>query len=375
VGAESYLSLNNESITQRKLLRYWSLKGEIMEINRPASRGVRRAMRRLFITAVVTVLSAVPVLVGALPTASAATLPTWHFKVTVRMAQSTADLNGGLVFALSKTLTQMDTVNHRFNDPGVLKDKTSFEITTFDTYTDRASDELAKPHPAGDFLLIYDENANTGGGWLGDRQAIVHKWPTLQGGSFAPDATDGLVHEFGHSREATDEYACDVDTNPVNGAGYHESPSIMSYPYGVRNWSAYSVGLINADAGTVNTSSALASRYFPPVMRIRALSSTGSNVSHATVTLYPVKWFSLSVTSTPALSGYTDSSGYYKFSSNPFGPGAATPRNPWDLAYCNFLVKVTSGKRTAYQWMSLPAVGSAYFKNPTGTYTLNVKLP
>jgi len=291
------------------------------------------------------------------------------------MAQTSVDSQGGVANAVAKIAGQFDTINHRFNDTGQFKGILNFYETSFSVYTDNASDELSQPHTAGQLQLIYDEYSNIGGGWYGGLQTIVHKWPVTDNGLFGSNATDGLVHEFGHSREATDEYAANVDaaTNSVDGTAYQAPTSIMVYPYGVRNWSDYSVGLINQAAAAVNSSGpALASRDFPRNLQIRVVNSKGRAVTKAKITLYPVSWFSYSVAPSPSVSGSTNSTGYYKFLSNPFKPG--TVGAPWDIGFCNFRVKITKGSKIAYAWMPLADVGAAFFSNPTGTYTLTVRV-
>lgn len=330
-----------------------------------------RARRFVVVLSILSLTFAAPL---ATPV-NATTLPTWAITVNVKMAQSTVDDQGGLVYALSRVSTQFDTINHRFNDTGRFKGIVNFRETSFAVYSDMASNEKDQPHPDSQLQLIYDENQDTGGGWFGGAsQTIVHDWDVADGGLFGPNATDGLVHEFGHSREATDEYALNVDAtkNPIDGKAYQEPYSIMVYPYGVRTWSDYSVGLINQAADKVNPAGpALASGDFPAQLQVKVVNSDGRPLSKAKIALYPVAWFTYSVAPTPTVSGSTNGAGLYKLSTNPFQPGSKG--SPWDMKYCNFRVKVTSGAKTGYAWMPLTQVGAKYFSNPNSTYTLTVR--
>jgi hypothetical protein len=73
------------------------------------------------------------------------------------------------------------------------------------------------------------------------------------GGVFAAYATDGLTHEFGHSRGAVDLYQESVPAanNPVSGASFSAPTSIMTYPYGVTTWDRYTIGIINHSKTTI----------------------------------------------------------------------------------------------------------------------------
>jgi len=320
---------------------------------------------------------AVAVLLLVAPTsapASAAVKPVWKFTIQVKIAQATAVRHGGLVYVISKALTQMETIEARFNDPGVFNGTFAFDITEAEEFAGPTSEELKKPHSTTDLKIIYDEDADVGGGAYGETQTIVHKWPDSLGGSFAPSGTDGLTHELGHHRSATDEYAGNVlaTNNPVSGTGYAAPPSVMSQPYGVNNWSPYSVGLINMAGSTPGAfSPALASKALPP-LQVRVLNTAGKPVK-ARVRFYPVPWFQERVQATPTVDKYTSATtGYYKFAASPYKPGMST--DPWNLAYCNFLVRINYGTKTTYRWLPIATVGESYFKSSTAPHTLTVQL-
>jgi hypothetical protein len=84
------------------------------------------------------------------------------------------------------------------------------------------------------------------------------------GGVFAAYATDGLTHEFGHSRGAVDLYQESVPAanNPVSGASFSAPTSIMTYPYGVTTWDRYTIGIINT-ARRPSTRGARRGRFVP----------------------------------------------------------------------------------------------------------------
>lgn len=312
--------------------------------------------------------------IAATGTAQAANA-TWHFSVSVSIAQSQADTYGGTAAAQAAVVNQLDTVNHRFNDPGVFTGVLDFQLVSFSTYTDSDDAEVAATHPGSDLHLVYPSDSCTSGGWWGIYQAIGHCWlSTFDGGPFGSDATDGLVHEFGHFRGAVDEYALAVPSsgNPVNGATFTAPESIMTYPYGVHTWDPYTIGIVNWEGAAADVEPAEASTLFPHTVSVKAVTATRRDARSAPVTLYPVAWFSNGVSATPALTGSTNSQGMLTLPANPFGAG--TSGFPWDIVTPNFLVVIqTTDGHSGYGWLNIIDVGVAYLTHPHApAYTLRI---
>jgi hypothetical protein len=295
------------------------------------------------------------------------------------MPQSLVTQYGGGFAAYAAVETQLATISDRFNAPNVFAGTFAFNLTGFEITTDAGNDEVAKPHASYDFAVVYDETGLQGG-WFGPQQAILHAWPANQGGVFASNATDGLVHEFGHARGAVDVYDEDVDAanNPLSHAQFDAPAGIMTYPYGVTTWDQYSADIINASGSTLYQGVPIVDAALPPIFTIRAF-VVGSSMGGVHIDLFPVNWSGRSVSSAPVLSGVTDASGAWRLPHNPFAPG--TPNKPWNLTYPNFLVRanVSSGvfsahPMTGYAWLPLSTVGAAAFAAPYAPYELEIGL-
>ncbi|MBI3416628.1 MAG: hypothetical protein HY043_15150 [Verrucomicrobia bacterium] len=313
--------------------------------------------------------------------------PDWKFTIIAAVSHATATNYGGLAKVKTYITNQIDTVNHRFNDPKVFKGIFQFTVESVYEFTGDPVAELSVPHPNQDFKIVYDGFPKQGGGWYGQFRAIHHSWAvTNSGGPFGADATDGIVHEFGHSRGAIDMYALNVDAskNPINDTGFTATKSIMTYPYGERFWDEYSQHLINKSGAVVVPSSTYLTSEFPASMGVQVLGLTGQPLADVLIDVYPVIWFQSTVTNPPVLSGKTDSKGEFVFSKNPFGPN--TSGAPWDLRYPNFLVTARKASSivlppihkslvSSYAWMPVYDVQNFHFDNPTNSYRLAMSLP
>jgi hypothetical protein len=304
----------------------------------------------------------------AAPAASAATT-SWNFTVMVGLSSDLVTEYGGLSALETDVNNQLATVSSRFTGFAA---PIHFQANQFYVYSDDPTAELAVPHPGSGFLLLYTEATGAPGGWYGGDQAILHDWPTSMGGVFAAYATDGLTHEFGHSRGAVDLYQESVPAanNPVSGASFSAPTSIMTYPYGVTTWDRYTIGIINHSKTTIYQGAPVVDASFPS-MRVLVKNSAGVAVTGAAVTLYPVTWGAASVQATAVMSGTTGTGGYFRLKSNPFKPGIVG--EPWNLAAPNFVVKATRNGHTGYGWLPLTTVGAWYFQHPGTTYTLTIK--
>lgn len=301
--------------------------------------------------------------------AEAASPNSWNFTVDVGLPSTLVSKYGGKAGLESDVNTQLAQISSRYTG---FSANITFKANNFFVFNGNPPDYLTTPHPNSDFILVYDEG-NDQGGWFGNVQGILHDWPADQGGIFSAYATDGLTHEFGHSRGAIDEYeeAVLAANNPVSGTSFTPPPSTMVYPYGPTIWDPYTVGIINASGSTIYSGAPIVDKAFPE-MRIRVKTAAGSNVASAQISLYPVSWTNQTVQTTPVLTGQTGPYGWYVLPSNPFEPGIAG--EPWNLAYPNFLIKVTSGTSTKYGWLPVTGVGAWYFQHPGTPFTRNITL-
>jgi hypothetical protein len=90
---------------------------------------------------------------------------------------------------------------------------------------------------------------------------------------------------------------------------------------------------------------------FPTAINLRAVDAQGQSLENVLLEMYPVDWFSYSVSPTPILQYSTTPFGSYVFSSNPFQP--STSGYPWTMRYSNFLIKATYQSTVVYKWLPL----------------------
>lgn len=333
------------------------------------NRSLCRAFTSLLVAGLLLIITAMTSVSAAATTTTATSKPTLTFTVDIAVAKSTADRNGGYSSLIAKMYGQWRTINQQFNADGRLAATYVFNTVAGHEFTDTASAELARPKTT-DLKIIYDEDSDLSGGWYRAPQTIVHKWPASQGGVLAAWATDGLVHELGHYRGATDEYACNVTDpklNPVNGWTFREIPSIMSTTYDERKWSPYAAGLINLQGSRKDEPyPSLASTALPP-LTVSTTTNAFRTPVQAKVEMFPVVWYSGQVNAAPSQRFQTNKNGHFTFSSNPFT--VDTDINvPWNLRYCLLLVRAEWNGKVNYSWLPLAAVGGAYFASRTKPY-------
>lgn len=307
---------------------------------------------------------------------SAFAKPTWAFSVVVAVEKQTADY---FQKTYAKSINdivaaQMATVNANFNSSPSFNGLYNFHVDSVYVFDGPAQNEVFRSHPRFQYCVVVDGKFTTptvGGGWYGGTQTIYHSWGWNEwDGPFASFATDGLTHEFGHARGAIDIYALQVDgtKNPVNGQSFEPVSSIMNYPYGNITWDEHTTNLLNSTADRPLEGDQWIVRPFPNTIGINVTNQQGVPLSNATIEVYPVDWYSATVTATPVLTVTTDGTGNYTFPTNPFRPSSSG--FPWTMRYGNFLIKATYGSSVQYKWMPIYDVQNLYFKGgPNTAYT------
>jgi len=302
------------------------------------------------------------------------TLPLWEFTLAVGFNQATITLAGGLDNAVAYAREQIDTINSRFNTPGVFEGEIRFVIDT--AY---AFDSTGNPYGClcgRDFTLHYfdiwtftDELRGSWGVYSPITHLVSLVWSEVDdGAAFGPWPTDILVHEFGHSRGAFDIYLqwVPADSNAVNGEEYPLDSTIMGSTQAATIWDGHSISVINLMADSVITSAVYLRRFFPTTIGLRVAGSEAEPLVGAEVRLYPVEVRRFRVETTPMLTEYTDAGGEVVFADNPFD--TTCDMCPFGIRNANFLVEVSYGGQTVYDWLPLTEVQSAYFANPDTVY-------
>lgn len=312
---------------------------------------------------------------------SAAAKPEWTFRVVVAVERQTATYYEN---AYSKSIElivneQMATVNANFNSSLNFNGIYKFRVDSVYVFDGSAQNEIFRSLTTFDYRMVINSFSpvTSGGGWYGSYHTIYHNWPwNYFNGPFGSTATDGVTHEFGHARGAIDIYALQVDAqnNPVNGTPFVAISSIMNYPYGNILWDEHSTNILNATGGSPIVGEQYITGAFPDTMRLKVTDAQGAVLPFASVTVYPVDWYSNTLSASPIITALTNNTGYYRFSANPFGP--ANNGYPWHIRYCNFLIKAFYNGVASYQWMPLYDVQNQYFRNgAASTYTAVVAVP
>lgn len=295
----------------------------------------------------------------------------WTFTLRVGMPDYLVTKYGGAISTRAKVDAQIVEVNSYY---GALVHPVKFVIKEFYTFTGSPIEQRNAPHNGADYLLTYSEDPVVDlGGWEPQSKSVVIRWTPADGGVFGQYGAKSLVHELGHSRGGIDMYALRVMTNTVNGALYD---STITYPGFMSNewWNAtsfdpYDAAVINASGTQVYNDDHVVWQSLPTSYKVVVKNLSGAVVPNASVSVYPVGWFTYTVTPTPSLSGNTSTSGTWTLPSNPFVVGGSTK---WNLGNPMQLVTASYAGKTGYAWSTLPAAGLSYFGNSSAPFTLNV---
>jgi hypothetical protein len=296
---------------------------------------------------------------------------TWEFSLRVGMPRDLVTKYGGETAVKAKVEAQIASANTRYAT--AFAKPIVWRMNEFYVFDGPALDQLIGTPTGSDFRLLYSENTEfDDGGWKPNWRTIVIRWTPEMGGVFGPYGADSLVHELGHARGAIDMYGLAVNggNNPVNGQAYVPEGGFMSYPYGATSFDSYSTRIINASKDEVYNDDHVVTGSLPNTFSVHA-TKNGLPVGGATVALYPVEWYTVSVKPTPTQTGATDASGSWTIPSSPFHPN---PFDYWKMDYPLLLVKVTSDSSSGYGWLALPDAGNWYFTHPGEAYQLTIPI-
>lgn len=299
---------------------------------------------------------------------SAAAQPLYRFSVKVGIDCESVDSLGGPE-AVKKNIAMMfDRVNRAFNHSRQFKAVYDFQVDwdAFYIYDGISLEEVFKPHPDHDYLVVIDgyksDPAENGGGWYGaDIQTVYHARTHNDrfNDPFNTQAVDGIIHEFGHARGVPDIYAMkvDADKNQVAPVACYGTRCIMDYPYGETFWSSYAVNMINLAGDRRVEIDSLVRKMLPEVVVISVTAPGGSPAEKAKVEFYPVGWYSYSVENCPELSVSADRNGRCSVPAEKIFPES----EGYGLKYPNVFVKAEYDGMTAYGWLPLYEVENAVF--------------
>ena len=230
--------------------------------------------------------------------------PVHTFRVKIGIDRESVDSLGGRERVIRHIEEMFRRVNRAFNYDARFRAIYDFVVdwNAFYIYDGVSADEVMKPHPDHDYLVVMDgyksDPREVGGGWYGDTIQTVYHSRTHNdrfNSPFEPGAVDGIIHEFGHARGIPDIYAMkvDADKNPVNGRAFHAVRCIMDYPYGEVHWSDYAVHMINMAGGRNVNIDDLVAGALPERIRVEVADDRDAPVKDAAVRFYPVRWLSL----------------------------------------------------------------------------------
>lgn len=294
-----------------------------------------------------------------LPPGSISAQSVYRFSVKVCIDAESVDSLGGEQRVRGLVQDMFRQINRAFNHPRRFKAVYDFSVDwdAFYIYKGISSEEVFKPHPEHDYLVVIDgyksDPKEMGGGWYGAETQTVYHARTHNdrfNNPFDQGAIDGIIHEFGHARGVPDIYAMGVDAgkNPVAPIGCDKVRCIMDYPYGETWWSDYAVAIIDAAGGKRVEIDNLVKAYRPQFIDIRLINQAGIPVEGGTISIYPVGWYSSSVSATPIQEGMLGPGGKIRLNGSVYGDS-----DEYGLKYPNLFVKATKGDNTAYGWLPL----------------------
>ncbi|MDE6858658.1 MAG: hypothetical protein K2J33_08000 [Alistipes sp.] len=310
---------------------------------------------------------------------SAGAQPLCRFTVKVGIDRHSVDSLGGEERVREHIRSMFREVDRAFNCRRDFRAVYHFDVDwdAFYIYDGVSLDEVFKPHPDHDYLVVMDgyksDSREVGGGWYGgDIQAVYHSRTHNDrfNSPFEKNAVDGIIHEFGHSRGMPDIYAMQVDAakNPVSGTACHGVRCIMNYPYGERHWSRYAVNMIDLAADKRIEIDSLVAAMCPRHIRITLRDAEGKPVRNARIRLYPVGWYSYAVSAEPVAERSTGRRGRCVLPGDIYGRC-----EEFGLRYPNLLVEAESDGRKAYGWLPLYEVQNARFDG-LDSYDLDLRL-
>lgn len=310
---------------------------------------------------------------------SAGAQPLCRFSVKVGIDRHSVDSLGGEERVREHIRSMFREVDRAFNYERQFRAVYHFDVDwdAFYIYDGVSLDEVFKPHPDHDYLVVMDgyksDPREVGGGWYGgDIQAVYHSRTHNDrfNSPFEKNAVDGIIHEFGHSRGMPDIYAMQVDAakNPVSGTACCGVRCIMNYPYGEHHWSRYAVNMIDLSADKRIEIDSLVAAMCPRHIRISLRDAEGAPVRGARIRLYPVGWYSYSVSPDAVAERTTDRRGRCVLPGDIYGRCGE-----FGLRYPNLLVEAESDGRKAYGWLPLYEVQNARFDG-LDSYDLDLRL-
>ncbi len=306
--------------------------------------------------------------------------PVYRFTVKVGIDCESVDSLGGEDNVRRQIARMFEKVNRAFNYTRQFNAVYDFVVDwdAFYIYDGVSTDEVHKPHPDHDYLVIIDgyksDPREAGGGWYGGEILTVYHSRIHNdhfNDPFEPGAIDGIIHEFGHGRGMPDIYAMkvDADKNPIAPIGCMGTKCIMDYPYGETFWSKYAVNMINLSADKMVDIDRLVQAMCPDYLSFNVVGPDGKPVKGAEITFYPVGWYSYSVSPDPVHSVRTGADGSVTFKSGKVFPKT----HSFGLKYPNAFVKAEYDGMTAYAWLPLYEIENAVFEGKD-TYTLGLSL-
>ena len=308
-------------------------------------------------------------------TVSGQTKPEWHFTVMASVGDSTVAHFGGLETVKQLIREQFDTVNSRFNKPGVFEGVFNFTVDSFHVFHDSPVDQVLQAHPDHDYQIVYDCFSSALGNWMWPPDNAVLLLIPLDSRDydiFSNRAAKIITHELGHARGAVDTYGLMVsgDYNEVSHSWFYPVRSIMTF-YTDSVWDLHSINVINRrgdrllELGEFRLSS-----YFPSEMGIRLANVYGSSLPGSSVRVYAHVWYDLGLESAPIMTGQTDADGVFTFPDNPFNmPASEYPReNVWGVLNPTLLIQAEVYGSTRYFWLPFTTMQNRYFETGTEPY-------
>lgn len=312
--------------------------------------------------------------------ANAASKPLWRFSVAFAVHSSLPDS-----YIIEGAQRALDSLNARFNRPGVFEGRFEFHLDTVVVYNASIatlpidSVEARWKHRA-DYLVIQDNRYPGSAGCCG-HPGTIWMWAGMyiDGTWYSETAIDVLVHEFGHARGAVDIYRIAARPGLMTGDGWQPRESIMATNHGT--WDPVAQHLVNAAADRRPVPVGWTIFEWPARIGVRVVDPDDRPIGGAVVDFHGVTWHDGLLGGTPVRRGHTGSDGLFVPDTNPYfdlGPGGGSSTTACSFMGCAHslvLAKVLApGWGTTYAWMPIDEVMVRAWQRPGETVTWTVTM-
>lgn len=302
--------------------------------------------------------------------------PIWRFPVIVGATSQTVQHYKGMDSLEAKVRRQIASINDYFNDPDVFDGFIDLSVDSIYEFSTSVEEEVKKSINNFALRIIYDQfGLDYLAYWYSSNRVLYIPMNVNNGDDLFTDRQNkNMTWGVGLFRGCLAQEFIRVSSvnNKINGEPFFGLKSIMNSPTVYQDWDDFSIHIVNYYKNNYSTHPDIIKSAFPSSMGVVTQTNAGEPVGGVKIDLFGVKLVSYAVTDTPIVSGVTDSSGDYRFKSNPYKLGNIITD---EIKYGNFLVRGIHSADTVYAWMPITEVGNAWFDDPGANYRTRLVFP